>query len=226
MTGWNFSLTVIFICIFFTITYVSIISHFLSDYLLKIINSEDGIIEYSSSVIFFCCSISSFILSFKLSGQPTRIIMLRLFSVIFFLMAGEEISWGQRIFEIETLEVMKQGNVQGENNIHNLFGYAADHLFIVGFFIYVVLFPFLANRILFLRKFFDFIGLPIASLGLAAGCFIISLTHDWTFYLIFEEVKYLRMAELRELLSSLAFLLLLCESWLLIIPSDSNKSVS
>ncbi|MCI5121151.1 MAG: hypothetical protein D3908_08185, partial [Candidatus Electrothrix sp. AUS4] len=109
-----------------------------------------------------------------------------------------------------------QINVQGENNLHNLLGYFADHLYIAGFFIYGFFLPVLTSRILFLRRFFDFIGLPIASLGLAGGCFIISLTHDWTLYLVFDKVKSLRMAELRELLSSVAFLLLMCESWLLI----------
>ncbi|CAK8716754.1 hypothetical protein GKODMF_08365 [Candidatus Electrothrix gigas] len=216
MTGWNFSLTTIFCCYIGVIIYMTVISRFLSDPLLKIINNEDGIIEYLSAAIFLICSISSCILSFKLSGQTSRIFMLRLFAVVFFLMFGEEISWGQRIFEVKTLEVMKKINVQGENNIHNLLGYVSDHLFIAGFFVYGVIFPVLANRILFLRKFFDFIGLPIASLGLAVGCFMISSTHDWTFYLVFEKVKYLQMAEMRELLSSVAFLLLICESWLLI----------
>ncbi|WP_287962626.1 hypothetical protein [Alcanivorax sp.] len=34
---------------------------------------------------------------------------------------GEEISWGQRIFDIETPEYFAQHNIQGEMNIHNLF---------------------------------------------------------------------------------------------------------
>ena len=33
---------------------------------------------------------------------------------------GEEISWGQRIFNIATPETISQMNVQDETNIHNL----------------------------------------------------------------------------------------------------------
>jgi hypothetical protein len=39
---------------------------------------------------------------------------------VFFLGAGEEISWGQRIFGIETPEAWAEVNVQRETNLHNL----------------------------------------------------------------------------------------------------------
>lgn len=224
MTGWNFSLSVILSCFAVALIYIVVVSRFLDDAMLRMINREDGVIEYATALIFFFCSILSLLLSFKLPRETSLVIILRLFSAVFFLMAGEEISWGQRIFEVETLEVMKQINVQGENNIHNLFGYFADHVFIAGFFIYGFILPVLTSRIFFLRKLFDFVGLPIASIGLAIGCLIISLTHDWTIYLFFDKVKSLRMAELRELLSSIAFLMLICESWLLIDKED-GKSV-
>ncbi|MCI5211107.1 MAG: hypothetical protein D3910_20495 [Candidatus Electrothrix sp. ATG2] len=131
-------------------------------------------------------------------------------------MAGEEISWGQRIMEIETIEIMKQINVQGENNLHNLFGYFADHAFIGAIFMFGFVLPVLANRNLFIRQLCDFIGLPVASIGLAIGFLMISLVHDWTLYLIFDKVTSLRMAELREFLTSIALLLLMIESWLFI----------
>ena len=37
-----------------------------------------------------------------------------------FFGAGEEISWGQRIFNIESSEWFKQNNAQAETNLHNL----------------------------------------------------------------------------------------------------------
>jgi hypothetical protein len=53
--------------------------------------------------------------------------------------------------------------------------------------------------------------LPVASIGLAIGFFLISLLHDWTVYALIPSSS-LRIAELRELLTGLAFLLLMRES--------------
>ena len=40
--------------------------------------------------------------------------------IVFFVGLGEEISWGQRILNIETPEAIKEINAQGELTIHNL----------------------------------------------------------------------------------------------------------
>ncbi len=42
------------------------------------------------------------------------------FAFLFFFGAGEEISWGQRIFNVETPESIAAINGQGEVNVHNL----------------------------------------------------------------------------------------------------------
>jgi len=52
-------------------------------------------------------------------GWPTVILPV-LFGIFFLFVAGEEISWGQRIFGLETPEVLQNHNVQGELNLHNL----------------------------------------------------------------------------------------------------------
>lgn len=41
-------------------------------------------------------------------------------TLVFIFGAGEEISWGQRIFNVETSEFFEQHNAQGEMNLHNL----------------------------------------------------------------------------------------------------------
>jgi len=48
-----------------------------------------------------------------------RVIVIGL-AFIFFFAGGEEISWGQRIFNIQTPEALAEVNVQGETNIHNI----------------------------------------------------------------------------------------------------------
>ena len=56
-------------------------------------------------------------------------------------------------------------------------------------------------------------GLPIPSLGLALGFLPISLTHSWTVGAVVESTVVLRMAELREFLVAIAFLMLALECW-------------
>ncbi len=43
-----------------------------------------------------------------------------LFAVVLFWLAGEEISWGQRLFNLATPEWFQAHNVQHETNLHNL----------------------------------------------------------------------------------------------------------
>jgi len=40
--------------------------------------------------------------------------------ILMIVAAGEEISWGQRIFGIESSDFFKENNAQGETNIHNM----------------------------------------------------------------------------------------------------------
>ena len=49
-----------------------------------------------------------------------RMLLLLGFALLFFFAAGEEISWGQRIFNVATPETLKAINAQGELNVHNI----------------------------------------------------------------------------------------------------------
>lgn len=44
------------------------------------------------------------------------------YALLFFLVAGEEVSWGQRLWDLPTPEELRALNVQGELNLHNLDG--------------------------------------------------------------------------------------------------------
>ena len=83
--------------------------------------AEDGIIEYLTAI--FLLSISIFLIK-KLFEMENIISVNNLgiiiFSIIFFFGFGEEISWGQRIFDIETPPFFSENNLQSETNIHNL----------------------------------------------------------------------------------------------------------
>lgn len=68
-------------------------------------------------------------------------------ALLFFFGAGEEISWGQRVFGIAQPEALSQQNVQDELNIHNLAVFEnskilrADNIFNVFWFGFAVLIP-------------------------------------------------------------------------------------
>jgi hypothetical protein len=83
---------------------------------------EDGFVEWVTSIalfIAFCVSVRRFLRSRKLFPLKGQLILLFICAVCLFG-AGEEISWGQRIFEIETPAALAERNAQKEFNLHNL----------------------------------------------------------------------------------------------------------
>ena len=76
---------------------------------------EDSFFEWLTSLFYFI----SFIL-LALTFKKNRNIFLILLSIVMFFGAGEEISWGQRIFGFDTPENINKINMQHEFNIHNL----------------------------------------------------------------------------------------------------------
>lgn len=97
------------------------------DQLTKL-SQEDGPIENAGAIFFGIASIlffSTFLYSkgqglhfgnWHTKRQPVYI----LFALLFFVAMGEEISWGQRIFNLETPESLGRINTQKEINLHNL----------------------------------------------------------------------------------------------------------
>ncbi len=174
-----------------------------------IVSKEDGIIEYLTAVLFLVAAFWSAYIGLNAAAKARRIVHVVL-AIGFVLCFGEELSWGQRIFDFETPETIKAVNAQSEFNIHNSFGYAADHIFIAGIFFCGFVMPMLAQWSAFFRNLFDAVGLPIASPSLAWGFLLVSLLHNWTVYVVLPQTP-LRIAELRELLSVLALLILMME---------------
>lgn len=190
---------------------------------LQKINDEDGYIENISALMFFISGIVATFIAFRSKRLLAPRIVYGILAFLFFFTVGEEISWGQRIFNLETWEIFNESNVQNENNLHNLFGYMFDHVFIAGVFIVGFAIPFITKYNRFIRRLWRHFSLPIASLGLALGFLIISLMHHYTIYKIFNEQPYLRIAELRELLTSIALFLLMIESLALLKRRQSEQ---
>jgi len=76
---------------------------------------EDGPIEYFTFFSFIVASI--FFTKAYLVIKNKFFILL---AIVFFVGAGEEISWGQRIFKFSTPDSLNRINVQHEFNIHNI----------------------------------------------------------------------------------------------------------
>lgn len=91
-------------------------------YFDTIFAQEDGVIEYATFFFLLCISILSFSRLFTLSKNKTVLWKLGIFffGILFLFGAGEEISWGQRIFGIESGEFFQGNNLQKETNLHNL----------------------------------------------------------------------------------------------------------
>lgn len=79
------------------------------------IAKEDGLYEWGTAIFFLFASILFF-----LSYVRTKALLLCLMAVVFFMGFGEEISWGQRLFNIKEPEILKEINVQHELNLHNI----------------------------------------------------------------------------------------------------------
>ena len=141
-----------------------------SDYFTLVYAFEDGPVEYATAVFLFISSLVMFSNARSLSGKGLRgaAILTAFYGLLFFLAAGEEISWGQRIFGWESGEFFKENNKQSETNFHNLI-VGGQHLTKVVFgtgltlviLTYLVVLPPLYSRVGFLQRLADRLVVPV-----------------------------------------------------------------
>lgn len=83
---------------------------------------EDGLVEYLTAIFLFFASIVALyrIFEYRKLKKPLWILTASVLAFLFFFAAGEEISWGQRIFNIESSDFFLENNIQDETNFHNL----------------------------------------------------------------------------------------------------------
>lgn len=83
---------------------------------------EDGFAEYSTAFMLLSIFLLLFSRLFKLWSVKSATWKFGVFimGLIFLFGAGEEISWGQRIFNIESSEYFIENNAQKETNLHNM----------------------------------------------------------------------------------------------------------
>ena len=211
------SLAVIAAAIGLIILWIVTADSFLVHEELRLFHREDGIFESVTALLLLCAAVISFRIALRLGRGRPEFYMHLFLGLLFFLMFGEEISWGQRLFGLATPEFLAAVNVQDELNFHNVYGYVFDHLFILGFFTWGVVIPLLDRFSSTFRQIFLAIGLPVPSAGLAVGMLAISLLQSVIVYRFIDPLPTLRLPEARELLSALAFLVLMLEVWILVV---------
>jgi hypothetical protein len=107
---------------------------------------EDGPVEWGSAVLLFfssaVCSLCYAKVRKLVSVSMVTKLTLVLLALVFFVIAMEEISWFQRILNLETPLLFK-GNEQGEINFHNYATNRMENLYYFGAFLFLVVLPFL-----------------------------------------------------------------------------------
>ncbi|MEP1522969.1 hypothetical protein [Ascidiaceihabitans sp.] len=83
---------------------------------------EDGFLEYATSFMLFATAVLCALRLVRDRAYHTKAFALTyvLIVVLMIFGAGEEISWGQRIFNIESSEFFLSNNRQYETNLHNM----------------------------------------------------------------------------------------------------------
>jgi hypothetical protein len=110
------------------------------------LGEEDNLIEWLSFITLFlglAMILSIFLkVHISLKDYPLTYLSLLFFAFLLFFMGMEEISWGQRIFGLQTPENFN-GNSQNELNLHNFVTTEADTLYFTGICLLLIILPYL-----------------------------------------------------------------------------------
>lgn len=111
------------------------------------LSREDVLIEPLSALLFSLTAIVLIWQAWKLREKqiPNKQLIAGgcyLLAVIFFVISMEEVSWFQRIADVETPEAFA-ANAQSEMNIHNFATNTFEHIYYSGSFLYLIALPFL-----------------------------------------------------------------------------------
>lgn len=109
--------------------------------------------------------------------------VLVLIAVFSLFVAGEEISWGQRLFNVESSVFFKENNAQGETNLHNMIvggkkinKIIFSQLLTVGIGVYLLVFPILYRKKHGFKAWIDRWGIPIAQPYQIVACLALLLS--------------------------------------------------
>jgi hypothetical protein len=167
----TFSERIVYLFLFVISITGAVLSYFHQEYFLNHYVKEDGLIEYGTALIFLIAAAWLTLQLWKTrSGKGKWYIMTSLLIIMAALfVAGEEISWGQRVFNIDTPEYLAERNAQSELNLHNLvvgdvkinkliFG----QLLTASIILYLVLLPVLYQKWETFQRFVHYLFIPVS----------------------------------------------------------------
>ena len=136
---------------------------------------EDSFFEWLTFLCLFGAAVM-----YYLSFRKYKNFFLLVLALAMFFGAGEEISWGQRIFNFQTSEYFKEHNSQDEENIHNLVldGERLNKIIFTNALVacvimYIVVLPLLYQKNLKFRNFIDKAGVPVPTVQQAIACALV-----------------------------------------------------
>ncbi len=131
---------------------------------------EDGFIEYATAVMLLYISVLCFSRLFNLWSVKSALWRLGVlgFAILFLFGAGEEISWGQRIFGIESSDYFIENNAQQETNLHNMVvgetkinKLIFSQILTIVLVIYLILLPILYRKFKNIKNLVDMFAVPL-----------------------------------------------------------------
>lgn len=168
------------------------------DYFHLSFAAEDGVVEYGTALFLFLACLVLFRRAKALGSQKTLFgaLCLMLYALLFFFAAGEEISWGQRIFGWESGEFFQENNQQKETNLHNLvvggkhlatavFGWVLTTVLLI----YLLIMPMIYGRFGWFDRLVGVLAIPVPQKRHAAAALlstlviaVISAERKWEVY--------------------------------------------
>ena len=162
---------------------------------------------------------------FTFLGKSTkRNIFFALLGIIFLIAFGEEVSWGQRIFNWDTPEGFKDLNAQKETNLHNLWLFQAykedgtsksffenmlnmNRLLNIFWLLFCVVIPTISLVSNKGKKLINYLGIPLVPLWIG-GFFILNyIVFIFSIY-INKNIHFLEVDEVKESFYAIGFALL------------------
>ena len=188
------------------------------------LGTEDGVIEYLGALFFFITSILCFVLFRRSDKVNTSFPIIKANSNVFYLIigimflfaAGEEISWGQRIFDIPVPDGYKALNVQKELSIHNLNifqksmsdGSIMNQLFVAFSLGYCFFIPFLNKFFSVFRRFRERIAIPLVPMSIGTFFLVTYLVYKVFKWYILDPKFGWPLSEIKESVWAFLFLVI------------------
>lgn len=156
------------------------LSFFISNDTYLFLIQEDSIYENLTALTMLAGSILLVIKLFKGNVKGAKRIYYILLALMMFFGFGEEISWGQRIFDLQTNEYFSNHNLQGETNLHNLkingvklnkAIFSIGLGIVIGLYFFVL--PFAYKGVSFVKSIIDKFGIHVPKIIAHSGVFVL-----------------------------------------------------